>query len=162
MPMVDFADGGVERGGLAAAGGSGDQQHAVGFAGKPAHIGHVALIEAKVVQAQPLDLVAQGLLVKNPDHRVFAEDARHDRNPAVHFAAVHADFEAPVLRHAALRNVEFGHHLDARHDLLGNFGTRERDRCGQHAIDPVLDCQTGGIALDMDVAGLEPEGVVQG
>ena len=57
-PVVDLGDGGVQRGGFAAAGGAGNEQHAVRLAGQAADDGHGCGIKAQVVECQTGQLVA--------------------------------------------------------------------------------------------------------
>src|SRR5215475_2315899 len=103
----------VQRGRLAAAGRSGDEQHAVGKRAQLAQLGDDRRVEAEDVQAQAAHL-GERLLVEHAQDRVFAEDARDDRDAEIDRAILEGDLEAAVLRHAPLRDVELRHHLDAR------------------------------------------------
>ncbi len=88
-------------------------------------------------------------------------DAGHDGDANVDVAPARIDREAPVLRHAALGNVELGHDFDARDHLFGVFGSGHAANAGQHTVDAVLDEQAGPYGFDVNVAGAGLEGVVQ-
>ena len=88
-------------------------------------------------------LVGQRLLVEDAQHRVLAEDARHDRDAEVDLAAVlDATLKRPSCgtRRSAMSSSAIT--LMREIDLLGHVaapGTRLIVR--QHAVDAVLDRQ---------------------
>src|SRR6185436_13009338 len=80
LALVHFRDHRVERGGLAASGRAGDEQHAVGLGRElPQPLLHV-LRKAQRVEGQPVKLVRERLAVEDPENRVLAVDARHHRD----------------------------------------------------------------------------------
>ena len=98
------------------------------------------------------------LLVENTQHDALARAARQGRDAHVEQFAAERQPHAPVLRHAALGDVEPRHHLDAadhhRRDMR-----RHAQRFAQHAVDPHPDDQPGLIGLDMDIADIMPRGI---
>ncbi len=158
---MDFGDGGIECGCLAASGRAGDEQHPVGCGGEVTDGRKRPGIEAEDVQCQCGTVRQQLFLVQDPQHRILAMDAWHDRHAQVDLAAGHADLEAPILRHAALRDIEFGQHLEPRDHLFSGFAALQPTDGIEHAIDTVFDMQSLMHALDMDVAGTRLERVVE-
>jgi hypothetical protein len=73
----------VQAGGLARAGGAGDQQHAVGLGGHVPEAGAGGGVEAQGVEGQAGQLAGQVFLVEDAQHRVLAVDAGHDGHPEV-------------------------------------------------------------------------------
>ena len=157
---VDLRQHAVQRGGLARAGRAGDEQQAVGHLREPADEGSGVSVEAEVVDRQCLvgrELVA----VEDPQHRVLAVAAGHDRDPHVDLAAGTRQFQAAVLRHAALGDVEVGQHLQARDHAVGELLALGAADALQHAVEPVLDDQAARAAFEVDVAGLGLQRVVE-
>ncbi|MND68313.1 hypothetical protein D3C80_597610 [compost metagenome] len=109
-----------------------------------------------------MDLVGQVLLVQHPQHGVLAEDARHDGHPEVDLPAIDADLEAAVLGHALFADIQLGHHLDPRDHLLGQFHAGHLAAATEHAVDAVLDAQAVAGHAQVDIAGVQLEGVVEG
>ena len=66
----------------------------------------------------------------------------HDAHAEVDQPALIPHPEAAILRHAALRNVELAHDLDARQNRLVVFARNRRHGLLQHAVNPVLHQQT--------------------
>src|SRR4051812_48976120 len=104
-----------------------------------------------MIQAQPLQLVRKRPSVENSQHDVFAVHARHHGDAKIDFASLYCDFETTILGHAALGNVEFGHHFDARHYLLSGLAAVDTADLREHAIDAVLDDQAISFRFEMDV-----------
>ena len=92
---------GIERGGFPAAGGAGDDDHAVGLGDLRREHLEVVLGEAEAGGA-----LFERLLVKDAQHRLFPEYRRQDGDADVDLALAHADHHAAVLGQAALRDVE--------------------------------------------------------
>ena len=159
--VVDLGDRRVQRRGLAAAGRTGHEQHAVRFARELADHGHRARVKAQVVQRETRELVAQVLLVQDADHGVLAEDAGHDGDAEIDVAVPDARLETAVLRRAPLRDVELGHDLDARDRLFVELGAGHAPGLGQHAVDAVAHDQPAGSGLEVDVGGAGAHGVEQ-
>ncbi len=89
-------------------------------------------------------------------------NAWHDRHAQIDVAAVGFDAEAAVLRHAPLRDIEFGQYFQARNDLLGHFNAIGRRCMVEHAVDPVFHGETAGGAFQVDVGRACLQGIVQG
>ena len=100
-----------------------------------------------------MKFLGERFLVQDAQNRVFSVDGRHDGNAEIDEAALVADPEAPVLRHAALGDIQFAHDLDARNNrgepVLGN----RRHGMNQHAVNPVLDGNFDVPGLDVNVGG---------
>ena len=153
----DLLEGGIEGGGLAAAGGTGDQHDAVGR-GHEAVVDHpVAAGEAEVVE--PLE---QHLRVEDAHHRLLAEGHRHGghadlRGPVL---LAPADLDAAVLGPPLLGDVHPGQALDAR-------GDGRVHRLGQvvdgveHAVDAEADQAHVALGFDVDVARPLLQGVAE-
>ncbi len=159
--IVDFGEGRVQGRGLARAGRAGYQQHAVGFLGQHAQRRQRWRIEAQRFQGQRTIGLDHGALVQDTDHRVFTVDAWHDRDAQIDLAPVRLDAEAAVLGNAALGDVEFGQHLQARDDVLGQLDAADRGCMIEHAVDAVLHRDAGGRAFQVDVGSTGLQGVVQ-
>ena len=89
-------------------------------------------------------------------------DGGHDGDAEIDEAALVAHAETAVLRHAALGDIEFAHHLDAGNDggvpVLGDG----RHGVVQHAVDAVLDGHFLVARFDVDIAGAPFERVEDG
>ena len=101
----------VQRGGLAAAGGPGDQQHAVGLARQHPQRTARCAVEAQAVQRDHLIGSGTAHAVEHPQHGVLAKCGGHDGQPQIHHPPQHLQAEAAVLRQPPLADVELGHHL---------------------------------------------------
>ena len=67
--------------------------------------------------------------------------------------AAHRDFDAPILRQAALGNVQLCHNLDARTQRGAHRQRQRLDRV-QHAVDAVAHANAVLARLDMNIGGL--------
>jgi hypothetical protein len=105
---VEPAQGGVERGALAAAGGAGDQEDAEGLL---QHLEHA--LARRPVEAEGVEVEADALLVEQAHDHALAEHGRHGGDAQIQLLALDAQRDAPVLRQPALGDVELGHDLDA-------------------------------------------------
>ena len=141
LAIVHFRDHGIEGRGLAASGRAGHEQHPVGLGGSSRKRDLRVSSNPSESRVNPCSWSDSVLRSRILQHRVLAVDAGHHRDAKVDLAAclcsiAVACLEAAVLRHAALRDVQLGHHLDARNDLLGElvparFRRRSaRRRCG--------------------------------
>ena len=75
----------------------------------------------------------------------------HDGHAEIVILAADADAHAPVLRQAALGDVQAAHDFEARSEReLHGFG--RRSGVGQHAVDAVTKAQLSFERLDVDVA----------
>ena len=155
---LDLVERGVEGGGFAGAGGSGDQHHAVGLANVAAEAAQVFVGEAHHVEREVLELLAHRLLVEDAQHGIFAVNRGHDGHAEVDEAALVAHAEAAVLRHALLGDVELAHDLDAAQDGAVVLAGDGRHGLLQHAVDAVLDVHRIVVAFNMNVGGAALQG----
>ena len=102
-----------------------------------------------------MKLLAHRLFVEHAQHGVFAVNRGHDGDAeidgALRIAVFHA--EAAVLRYAALGNVQFAHHLDARNDGRVMLFADRRHGLGEHAVNAELDAHRIVAGLDVNVTG---------
>ena len=146
--VVEAAERGVERRGLARAGRAGDEEDAVRFVDQAVEQGGGTAVHAELAEVEP-----PRLLVEQAQHHAFAVAGRDGRDAHIDRAARDAQTDAPVLRQPLLGDVELGHHLDARDDRRRHRAPRLQ-RLAQHAVDaqphhePVLE------RLDVDVRGV--------
>ena len=154
---LDLVERGVERGGLAGAGGAGDEHHAVGLLDVAAEAREVLRGEADDIKRELGEFLAHRLFVEHAEHGVFAVHSGHDADAEVDEAALVANAETAVLRDAALGDVELGHDLDAGQDGLVVLARDGRHGLLQHAVDAVLDEErvVEGFEVDIGSAALE-------
>src|SRR5439155_1305995 len=122
---LDFRERRVQRGGFAAAGGTGHQHHAVRLPDEAAKTFQFALGMSQHVEPELAKLLAQRFLVEDAQHGVLAVDGGHDGDAEIDRPAAVAHPEAAVLGNAPLGDVEFGHDLDAG-DQRGLVLARQR------------------------------------
>src|SRR5713101_7183640 len=150
---LDLIDGRVERGGLAGTGGTGNQDHAIGFANVAAEAAGLFDGETNDVQSQVREFFRKRFFVEDAKNRVFTVTGGHDGDAQIDVAPLVFHAEAAVLGNTALGDVQIAQHFDAREHrgmpLLGDglHGVL------QHAIDTVFDGHLGVSRFDVDVAG---------
>uniref|UniRef100_E6QI37 Uncharacterized protein n=1 Tax=mine drainage metagenome TaxID=410659 RepID=E6QI37_9ZZZZ len=149
----DLVERGVEGCGFSGASGAGDQDHAVRLANVAAKAAQVFLGKADDFECEVAELFAHRLFVKYAKNGVFAMHGRHDGDAEVNEAAFVADAETPILRDAALSNVQLAHDLDAGEDGGVMFAGNGRHGGLKDAVNAVLDEQGIVIGFDMDVRG---------
>ena len=111
LHRADGVQRGVERGRLAAAGGAGHQDDAVGRVDVAAQQAQHVLGEAQVFQVQ------RGALgVQHADHGLLAAGAGEGAHAEIDLAALHHHVHAPVLGQPPLADVHAAHDLDAAGD----------------------------------------------
>ena len=143
---VHCAQARVQRGGLARAGGAGDQHDAVGLAQQP-----LELVERLAAHAQRLQRELAGVaLVQDPQHGALAMRRGQRRDPHVHRAATDAQADAAVLRQALFGDVELGHDLQAR-DQRGVQRLVGLHHLAQRAVHPKAHGRRALVGLDVDV-----------
>src|SRR5580700_6172147 len=151
---VDALERRIERGGLTAAGGSGDQENAVRQRGEMLHAGQHEVVEAQTAQVVE---VAGGTVEQAHDY-AFAVEGRQRRDAQIDFAAQNLNLDAAVLRQAALGDIELGHQLQARDD--GAFElARRRFLVEEHAVHAEAHPELFLERLDVDVAGAVFDGL---
>jgi hypothetical protein len=97
--QVDALERGIERGGLAAAGRSGHQEHAVRQPGKVVHAGQHAVVEAEA--AEIVEIARRA--VEQAHHDALAVQGGQGRDAEVDFAAEQLQLDAAVLGQAGAR-----------------------------------------------------------
>src|SRR5258706_176940 len=163
LAVVDLRDGGVERGGLAAAGGPGDEQHSVGLGGQAPQRPDVVCLEPEAVQGELLlSALVERLLVEHPQHRVLAVDVGHDRDAEIDRAPAVERLEASILGDAPLGDVELRENLHAGDGLLGLLGVLDELDLREDAVDAELDHQPRGDRFHVNVARAYHQRVAQG
>ena len=152
---VDAPEGGVERGGLASAGGTGDDEDAVRLFDRVGDVIVDVVGEAEILKRQ-VDRRA----VEHPEHDRLTMVGRQRGDAHVHLFFTDLFDDPAVLRDAALGDVHVRHDLDARND-----GTRQMDRRRRHfvkrAVHPVADLEILFEGLEMNVGGLLLDGLVE-
>ncbi len=135
----DGGEGGIEGGGLAGAGGAGDEEDAVGPVNEALEGAEGSLVHAELLEGEE-DVG----LVEEAHDDALAEEHGDDGDADVHLAAAHVELDAAVLGDAALRDVQVREDLDAGDDgglepvHLGRDG-----RLLEDAVDAVPDRPCG-------------------
>src|SRR6266851_4972705 len=150
---LDFVDRRIQRGGLAGARRPGHQHHAVRFANVAAKAPRLFRRKTDDVQSEALKFLGKRFFVQHAQHGIFAVTRGHDGNAQVDKAALVLHAEAPVLRDAALGNVQVAEHLDARNHRGMPFLGDGLHGVLQHAVDAVLHRYFRVARLDVNVAG---------
>ncbi len=110
---LDLVERGIERRGLAGAGGAGDQHHAVGLANIAAEAAQIVFAKSHHVEREFAELLAHRLFVEHAQHGIFAVNCGHDGDAEIDEAALVAHAKTSVLRYAALGDIQLAHDLDA-------------------------------------------------
>ena len=153
---VEEVDGGVERDGLTAAGGPGNQDHAVGLV-----CGLAISLELPFGHADRFQAEVGGRSIENPDNHFLAEQRRHGVDPEVDGAvAGKLDFHPSVLGHSALGDIQGREYLEAGNDLV-HQPFRRVDGIMQHTVDTEADPGLALIGLDVDIRGALANGILQ-
>ena len=146
---VDLAEKGVERGRLARAGGTGDEDDAVRVV---EHADDHGLLLG--VHAQPVHGERLLLLVQEAQAHALGVDGGDGGDADVERAADGLEVDAAVLRQAALGDVEARHDLEARDDGVLEAQQIFRQRHGhKQAVDAVADAELAFLRLEVDVGG---------
>src|SRR6185437_3807441 len=157
---LDFVHRGIERGGLAAARGSGDQHHAIGFFDVAPETLQVVLVESHYIQNELLKLFAHRFFVENAKHGVLAVDGGHDGdaeiNGPLRRSVLHA--EASILWHAPLGNVQLAHDFYARDDGGVMVFGDGRHGLSQHAINAEFNADRVIAGFNVNVGGAALQG----
>src|SRR6266568_688230 len=150
---LDLIDGRIQRRGLAGARRAGYEDHAVRLTNVAAKTPEFFGGETDDVQTEVPKLFGQGFLVEDAKHGVFAVTRGHDGHAKIDVAALVADPEPAVLRHAALRNIQFAQDFDARDDRRMPFLGDGRHGVLKNAVNPVFHDHFSVAGFDVDVAG---------
>ena len=144
--LVQDIEARVQRHGLAAAGRARDENHPVRAADR---LDQRFLLVRLV--AQRLDAELDAGRVEDTHHDLLAEQRRQRADPEVDRLRLRQhDLHPAVLRHALLRDVELGDHLDPRRELVLDHERRLRD-LHQHAVEAVADPVVLLVRLEVDV-----------
>ena len=136
----------IERRALARAGRSGDQRHAVRARDGRLVVGELPLRETEVRELQQFGMARQ-----QAQHDFLSVNRRKRRDTQVELAIAPVVEDAPVLRQAALRNVQIRHDLDLVDDR-GVAAPVEHVLLDELAVDAQADAATLLVGLEMDVA----------
>ncbi len=146
------ADGGVERGGLAAAGGAGEQHQPVWLREHMLHRGQIAKVHAQLFQRQ--HLILRGKETERHALAVFGRERGHAHVDGVRsLRGAKLVGEGPVLRGAAFGDVHPGEHLQA----AGQRGMRRDGQLPvilQHPIHAQADAHFVPRGIDVNVGRL--------
>ncbi len=145
--MIEFGEEGVEGGRFPAAGGSSDQDDAVGQLEQFLHDRSDAIGEAEAVER---DL----LLRQEAQADAFPFDAGDRGHAHVDRRTVEFEVDAPVLRQAFFRDVEPRHDLQAGDDGgLQRFDVFRHRQFFEATVNAVADAQPVVLRFDVDVRG---------
>ncbi len=145
----------VERGGLAAAGGAGDQDQSFPAA---QHLAEPPLL----VPGQPelFERRDEGRGIEHPQHRLFAEHGGQGRNPQLDLLSRFDALDATVLGTAFLGDVEPAEHLEAADDgLVHDAGKGVHGP--QDAVHPEADDGVVPLGFEVDVRSAVLERLVE-
>ena len=146
----------VQRHGLAAARRAGHQNHALRFG----EILQVCFALRRLV-SQGVDAEHGARGVENTRDHLLAEQGRAGAHAKVDGAILgEPHFDAAVLRHAPLGDIEPRHDLEAGDDLDRQLHRRQGDLF-QHAVDARADAKHFLVGLEMDVRAALFDGIEQ-
>ena len=145
LAIVEPAQRGIQRGGLARSGRPGDQDDPVGIGERAAQQLFGRRIEPEVREIEP-----GVLLVEQAQHHPLARAAGQRRDAHVDQLAAERQSDPPVLRHAPFGDVEPGHDLDPA-DQHRRDVRRHPQLFLQHPVDPHPHHQRGLVRLDVDI-----------
>ncbi len=151
---VEEVETGVERHGLAAAGGTGDQDHALRLRQV---LGVQVLLERLVAERVDAQLGLRG--IENTQHDLLAEERRAGADAEVDGAVLgQLHLDAAVLRDAPLGDVEARHHLQAGRQFGRQLhrGLRDLLQYAVHAEAHAVHLLEG---LEVDVRGAAADGI---
>ncbi len=152
---VDPVQIGVETGALAAAGGPGDEDYAVGKVQQC-----VELLEIVGPEPQFIQTVHARALVEDTQHAALAEAGRNGAHAQIDLALAQANAGASVLRHSPLGDVHARHDLDTRDNQRQDVAV-EAQHIVQDAVDPVADLNLRLVRVHVDIAGPHLQGAEQ-
>ena len=103
--------------------------------------------------ADLVEVEAHHRSVEHSKHAAFAEHRRQRRDAKVDGVAADVQFDAAVLRNAALRDVEVRHDLDAARDRRRKVA-RRRHELVHHAVHPIPHLELVFERFEVDVRRL--------
>ena len=120
----------------------------LGLAMTSRNLASVVVVHADLVQVERHDRA-----VEHPHDDALAEHRGQHADAEIDRVAADGQLDAAVLRHAALGDVEIGHHLDAGGDREGQMA-RRRHHFVQHAVGLDADAELVLERLEVQVAGV--------
>src|SRR6267154_2395677 len=153
----DFIYGGVQSGGLAGAGWSGNQHHAVGLADVTTEATGFFGGETDYVEVEALKFFRKSFLVQHAQHGIFAVACGHDGDAQIDEATFVFHAETAVLGNAALGDVQIAEDFNARKDGGMPFLGDRLHGVLQNAVDAVLygNFRVTGFNVNVTGAALE-------
>ncbi len=145
--LVEPVEGRIKGGGLAASRGAGHEEDAVHLVERADEA-----LERLALEAEGGEIERHAALVEDAHHDALAVHGRHGGHAQVDLLAGDAQLDAPILRKAALGDVERSHDLHARDDGRGEPAGRGLDFM-EHAVDAVAHDEPVLERLDVDVGG---------
>ncbi len=150
---IDLAEGGVERGGFACAGGACDDEDAVGFLDGIEDVVVEGWREGEVFEVQ-IDAGA----VEDPEHDGFPVDGGERADAHVDLFTADDFHDAAVLRDPAFGDIEVRHDLDPGRDD-GPEVRWGRGHFDETAVDAVADFEIAFEGFEVDVGGFLFDGL---
>ena len=144
---IDFGQGRIQRGGFTRTGGAGDQHNAVGTCEQL-----VKALQGICLKAHGLEAVAHAVAVEYPHDHTLAMHGGDGGNAQIQLAAFDTGFDAPVLRQAALGNVQVRHEFDAGVDRCAQLRV-DHFFGANHAVNPVAHMQAVVKGFEVNVRG---------
>src|SRR6185503_14432760 len=129
------------------------QHHAVWFQNVAAELAQIFFIKAHNIKHQVAELLAHRLFIEHAEHSIFAVDGWHDGDAEIDQPAAVLDAETAVLRHAAFRNIQLAHDLDAGNDGGVMFLGHRLHGQSQHAVNAILYDYRIAFRLNVNVTG---------
>src|SRR5262249_5170260 len=150
---VEAFQGSIERGRLAAAGWSGDQDDAVGLFHEITERHNMFFMKAELLEIE-LDARA----VEDAQVDALTEDGRDRRYPKSDVYSAHRNLDGTVLGQTALGDVEPRHDLDPRGH--GSAQIRDQRLCrAQGTVDAVTHQDRVDVGLDVNVRCAQFDGI---
>ncbi len=144
--VVEDAQRGIQRNGLARTGGAGHQHHAVRLVDRIQE----QLLLVRLV-AQFVDAQLGRAAIQDTQHHLFTEQGRQRADAEIDLLGLgQVELDAPVLRHALFGDVQLCHHLQARGNALVQLHRRARHHL-QQAVDAQAHAVIVFVGLEVDV-----------
>src|SRR5690606_18737100 len=144
----DGMEGGVERGGLAASGRTGDEDDPVGPFDQPDETAVGFLVHAELGQREE-----DAIFVEHAHDDPLAEKHGDDAHAQIHLPAADRELDPAVLRQPLLRDIHVREDLDAAEDRgLESADLGRQLRGLEDAVDAIANGELVLVRLDVDVA----------
>lgn len=152
---VERAEQCIERGGLAAAGRSGDNHDALRPRDQPLQRRHHG-----IAQTQRADVEQSARTVEDAQDKVFAVDGRVDRGAEIDISPGNGQREPAILGAIAFGNVHARHDLQAGDDCRPVVGMQAAD-LDQYTVDAIAQAHERAFRLEMKVGCPALDGIDQ-